>query len=143
MANSQGIVEVSTIESSGSNECAAAPCSGLAFTILYSVVGVTPTTSLSYPTAPGCSTSSVSSPANTCVLVGDATGTTLPENIQGADVTQSHPVDPTSINKSCVPNPVVVGQPARCTVIVNDVASSGRIPPVGLVTWSTDGSGSC
>ena len=142
MANSQGIVEVSTIESSGSNECAAAPCSGMAFTILYSVVGVTPTTPLSYPTAAGCSTSSVSSPANVCVLIADNTGTTLPENIQGADVTQSHPVDPTSISKSCVPSPVVVGQPARCTVIVNDVASSGRIPPVGLVTWSTDGSGS-
>src|SRR3989441_5203704 len=91
MANSQGIVEVSTIESSGSNECAAAPCSGLAFTILYSVVGVTPTTSLSYPTAAGCSTSSVSSPANTCVLVGDATGTTLPEIIRGATVSIAFP----------------------------------------------------
>src|SRR2546427_9248881 len=142
MANSQGIVEVSTIESSGGNECAAAPCSGLAFTILYSVLGVTPSTSLSYPTAAGCSTSSVSSPANTCVLMGDATATTLPQTIQGADITQSHPVDSTSISKSCVPSPVVVGQPATCIVIVNDVASSGRIPPVGLVTWSTDGSGS-
>jgi len=142
MANSQGIVEVSAIESSGSNECAAAPCSGLAFTLLYSVLGVTPSTSLSYPTAAGCSTSSVSSPANTCVLVGDATGTTLPEIIQGADVIQSHPVDSTSISKSCVPSPIVVGRPTTCTAIVNDVATSGRIPPFGQVTWSTDGSGS-
>jgi hypothetical protein len=142
MANSQGIVEVSTIESSGSNECAAAPCSGLAFTILYSVLGVTPTTPIGYPTALGCSTSSVSSPLNECVLLASNIGTTLPEIIQGADVIQSHPVDPTSISKSCVPSPVVVGRPTTCAAIVNDVGTSGRIPPVGQVTWSTDGSGS-
>src|SRR5438552_14122753 len=86
-ANGPGVVEATTIESSGVNECGGiAPCSGMAFTINYTVVGATPTTSLSYPTAAGCSTSSVSSPANTCVLVDDATGTTLPENIQGATI---------------------------------------------------------
>src|SRR2546426_6983894 len=83
-----GVVEVSTIESSGSNECGGlSPCSGMAFTITYHVVGATPTTSLSYPTAAGCSNSSVASPPNTCVLVSDNLGTTLPENIQGATVT--------------------------------------------------------
>jgi len=83
-----GVVEVSTIESSGSNECGGiSPCSGMAFTITYHVVGATPTTSLSYPTAAGCSNSSVVSPPNTCVLVSDSLGTTLPENIQGATVT--------------------------------------------------------
>src|SRR3989440_10734112 len=87
-ANGPGVVEVSTIESSGSNECGGiSPCSGMAFTITYHVVGATPTTSLSYPTAAGCSNSSVVSPPNTCVLVSDSLGTTLPENIQGATVT--------------------------------------------------------
>src|SRR2546422_6028523 len=88
-----GVVEVSTIESSGSNECGGlSPCSGMAFTITYHVVGATPTTSLSYPTAAGCSTNSVSSPPNTCVVVADNLGTTLPENIQGATVTISAPL---------------------------------------------------
>src|SRR2546426_6638629 len=87
-ANGAGVVEVTTIESSGSNECGGlSPCSGMAFTITYHVVGATPTTSLSYPTAAGCSNSSVASPPNTCVLVSDNLGTTLPENIQGATVT--------------------------------------------------------
>src|SRR2546427_3344247 len=86
-ANGAGVVEVTTIESSGSNECGGiSPCSGMAFTITYTVIAATPSTSLSYPTAPRCATSSVSSPANTCVLVDDATGTTLPENIQGGTI---------------------------------------------------------
>src|SRR3989441_3554647 len=86
-ANGNGVVEVTTIESSGSNECGGiSPCSGMAFTITYTVLAATPTTSLSYPTAPGCSASSVSSPPNVCVEVADSTGTVLPENIQGATV---------------------------------------------------------
>src|SRR3989442_9526512 len=97
-ANGNGVVEVTTIESSGSNECGGiSPCSGMAFTITYTVLAATPTTSLSYPTAPGCSTSSVSSPANTCVLVDDATGPTLPENIQGATLAITLPQADTSI----------------------------------------------
>src|SRR3989449_2773740 len=87
-ANGPGVVEVTTIESSGSNECGGiSPCSGMAFTITYTAVAATPSTSLSYPTSSGCSTSSVASPPNTCVLVSDNLGTTLPENIQGATVT--------------------------------------------------------
>src|SRR5437899_3675011 len=83
-ANGPGVVEVTTIESSGSNECGGiSPCSGMAFTITYTVVGATSTpTSLSYPTAAGCSTSSVSSPPNTCVLVDNSLGATLPETVQ-------------------------------------------------------------
>src|SRR2546425_991190 len=86
-ANGAGVVEVTTIESLGSNECGGiSPCSGMAFTITYQVVGTGPDTLLSYPTAASCATSSVSSPANTCVLVDDNIGTTLSENIQGATV---------------------------------------------------------
>src|SRR2546428_5090226 len=86
-ANGNGVVEVTTIESSGSNECGGiSPCSGMAFTITYTVLAATPSTSLSYPTSPGCSASSVSSPSNVCVEVADSTGTVLPENIQGATV---------------------------------------------------------
>src|SRR5947208_2471002 len=69
-ANGPGVVEATTIESSGGNECGGiSPCSGMALTITYQVVGATPTTSLSYPTSPGCSASSVSSPPNVCVLI--------------------------------------------------------------------------
>src|SRR2546422_2907838 len=53
-ANGPGVVEVTTIESSGSNECGGiSPCSGMAFTITYQVVGTTNTVplSLAYPTA--------------------------------------------------------------------------------------------
>src|SRR5439155_5618690 len=58
-ANGNGVAEITTIESSGSNECGGiSPCSGMAFTITYTVVAATPSTSLSYPTAPGCSASS-------------------------------------------------------------------------------------
>src|SRR3989475_5360198 len=91
-ANGPGVVEVTTIESSGSNVCnnpPPGPCSGMAFTITYKVVGVASSTSLFYPTAAGCSQSSVSSPPNVCVLISDAFGTTLPENIQGASVATS------------------------------------------------------
>lgn len=85
--NGPGVVEVTTIESTGANECGSiSPCSGLAFTITYRVVGSTPSTSLSYPIAASCSTSSVASPPNTCVFVDDALGTVLPERIQGATV---------------------------------------------------------
>jgi len=85
--NGPGAVEVTTIESSGGNECGGiGPCSGMAFTITYTAVAASPSTPLSYPTSSACSTSSVSSPPNTCVLVDDAFGTTLLENIQGGNV---------------------------------------------------------
>src|SRR5712664_2030628 len=86
-ANGPGTVEVTTIEGSGGNECGGlSPCSGLAFTITYHVVANTASTPLTYPTAVGCSASSVVSPTNTCVEVADNVGTILPETIQGATV---------------------------------------------------------
>src|SRR5256885_11795930 len=91
-ANGPGVVEVTTIDSSGSNVCnnpPPGPCSGMAFTITYKVVGVASSSSLFYPTSSGCSQSSVSSPPNVCVLISNAFGTTLPENIQGATVATS------------------------------------------------------
>src|SRR2546426_4072701 len=91
-ANGPGVVEVTTIDSSGSNVCnnpPSGPCSGMAFTITYKVVGVASSASLFYPTSSGCSQSSVSSPPNVCVLISDSNGTTRPENIQGATVATS------------------------------------------------------
>jgi hypothetical protein len=86
-ANGPGVVEVTTIESSGGNECGSiGPCSGMAFTITYTAVAATPSTSFSYPINPACSNSSVSSPLNVCVLVADAFGTALSESIQAATV---------------------------------------------------------
>src|SRR2546425_11660341 len=95
--NGPGVVEVTTAESSGGNECGGiSPCSGMAFTITYTVVAATPSTPLSYPSGFGaCSTSSVTSPPSTCVLVDDAFGTTLAENIQVATVIQAAVTHPT------------------------------------------------
>ena len=91
--NGPGVVEVTTLEGSGSSECGGiAPCSGMAFTITYNVVGATPTSPLSYPSGFGaCSTSSVSSPPSTCVLVSDAFGNTLPETTLAGDFTDQSP----------------------------------------------------
>ncbi len=139
-ANGPGVVEVSTIESSGVNECSVAPCSGLAFTITYRVVGATPSAFLFFPSALGCSTSSVSSPMNVCVLVLNATGIRLPENIQGAIITQNISTGhSTSLAATCG-SPIVVGVPTTCTATITDT-SSGAIPSLGIVVWSTDGSG--
>jgi PKD repeat protein len=91
-ANGPGVVEVTTLESSGGNECGGiSPCSGMAFTITYSVVGTTSSTPLSYPTNAGCANSSVASPPNVCVLVADAGGTPLPETTLGGDFTDQTP----------------------------------------------------
>ena len=143
-ANGPGVVEVSTIESSGSNECASAPCSGLAFTITFKMVGKTSSTLLSYPTAAGCSNTSAASPPNPpneCVLLADAFGTTLPESLQGASVTQTVFRDLTTISKLCG-SPVVVGQLSACTATVTDTNTTAPSSPIGLVTWTSDGSGS-
>src|SRR5437660_1002123 len=141
-ANGPGVVEATTIESSGGNECGGiSPCSGMALTITYQVVGATPSTSLSYPTSPGCSASSVSSPPNVCVLVADAFGTPLSENIQGATVIRPATLDPTATMLSCS-SPAAVGTASTCTATVTDTATTGATSPTGQVTFSTDGSGS-
>ena len=91
--NGPGVVEVTTAESSGGNECGGiSPCSGMAFTITYQVVGATSSTALSYPSGYGaCTTSSVDSPPETCVLVDDAFGTTLTETTLEGDFTDQTP----------------------------------------------------
>src|SRR2546428_3432627 len=85
-ANGPGVVEVTTIESTGTNECGGiSPCSGLAFTITYSVVGSTFGTPIFYPSSAGCTPSSVFG-TSTCVQVANNVGDILPENVQGATV---------------------------------------------------------
>src|SRR2546427_148984 len=49
-ANGPGVVEVTTLESSGGNECGGiGPCSGMAFTVTYHLVASTTSTPQSYP----------------------------------------------------------------------------------------------
>src|SRR5882762_5557381 len=140
-ANGPGVVEVTTIESSGGNECGGiSPCSGMAFTITYSVVGSTPSTPLSYPTSLGCSASSVSSSANVCVEVADNTGTILSENIQSATVTQAAVIHPTSTSINCSPSSVVINQATSCTATVTDT-SGGPTTPTGSVSFTTNSTG--
>ena len=141
-ANGPGVVEVSTVESSGANECGnVPPCSGLAFNITYNVVGGAASTPIFYPVGgAGCSPSSVASPTNVCVFVGDSGGNTLPENIQGARVTQSVSVNPTSTAVSCT-SPVTVGMSTSCTATVSDTGATGATNPIGQVAFSTSGPG--
>ncbi len=86
-ANAPGVVEVNTFDSSGNNECSSGPCSGMAFTIDYKVVGETASTLLSYPSAAFCNPGSVQASPSECVLVDDNVGTTLLETSQGATAT--------------------------------------------------------
>src|SRR5437660_4548102 len=89
-ANGPGVVMAEAIEGSGLNECSGlSVCSGMAFAIAYRAMATTSSVDLAFPTAPGCFVSSVASPANVCVLVADAGGNALSENIQGATVTVS------------------------------------------------------
>src|SRR3989475_4678484 len=131
-ANGPGVVEVTTIESSGGNECGGiSPCSGMAFFINYTVVASAASTPLSYPAAPGCAASSVSSPPNMCVLVADNVGTTIPENIQAATVIQTTSADFTI---TAVPNSVSVnaGRSAISNITLTSVNGLN-----GMVTLST------
>ena len=131
-ANGNGVVEVTTIESSGGNECGGiSPCSGMAFFINYTVVASAASTPLSYPAAPGCAASSVSSPLNMCVLVADNVGTTIPENIQAATVIQTTSADFTI---TAVPNSLSVnaGSSAISNITLTSVNGLN-----GMVTLST------
>ena len=91
-ANGPGVVEVSALESQAGNECGGiSPCSGMALTITYQVIGSTASTPFSYPRNSGCSTSSVTNPPNVCVNITDAFGTTLSETVQEGDFTDLTP----------------------------------------------------
>ncbi len=129
-ANGPGVVEVTTAESSGSNECGGiSPCSGMAFTITYNVVGATQSTPLSYPTNAGCSNSSVSIPANVCVLVDDSTGGTLPETTLAADFTNQIP----SSNFAATPTTGVAPLTVSFDATTSN-ATSGHI--ITLYNWA-------
>src|SRR5437016_2298282 len=89
-----GVVEATTIDSSGNNECGGnAPCSGMAFTINYTVVAKTSSTLISYPSASSCGQATSVSGTNVCVAVDDASGNPLPETIQTGTFTS---LDPTA-----------------------------------------------
>src|SRR5260370_14572216 len=132
-ANGPGVVEATTIESSATNECGGiSPCSGMAFTITYSVVGTSPSSLIYYPTAPGCSTTSVPSPPsppNVCVLVDDASGGTLPETIRAGDFTDQAP----SANFAATP----IRGPAPLPVLFDASASNATAGHViTLYNWA-------
>ena len=137
-ANGPNVVEVSTIESSGTND----GTTGLLFTVTFIVVHATPNTEIVYPANPACAVSSAASPANKCVLVTDAFGTTLSEGIQGAFIGAPHGIDATALLIVCG-SPTLVSQlnPTTCTATINDTAASGRVSALGGVKWSTDGIG--
>ena len=140
-ANGPGVVEVTTIESSGLNDCSTppGPCSGLAFSINYTVVGSAPSTPIFFPSAASCSPSSVAG-TSICVLIANNVGNPLPENIQGATITQA--VDPTSSTVACTPSTIVVGTSTSCMATVTDTAATGATNPTGTATFMTDASGS-
>ncbi len=147
-ANGPGVVQVDTIDSV-SSECGGFyPCSGMAFTINYTVVGAPANTPIYFPTytpssgVSPCASSSVSSPANVCVLLADYSGFTLPETVQEASVSQGATTrDPTSLTISCAPNSVTVGTTTICNATVTDATTVGAANPTGAVTFSTSGTG--
>jgi len=119
-ANGVGVVEVTTIESSGGTECAgASPCSGLAFTITYNVVGASSGTPIFYPSSSACNPSSVSG-TTTCLLVTNSVGATLPENIQGATVSTVSDFSFTAATSSLS---IPAGSSASDTLTVTSIGS--------------------
>ena len=133
-ANGRGVVEVTTLDSSGGTECGGIGlCSGMAFTITYSVVANPPAaptgTPLFYPTAGGCANSSVFSPPNVCVLVADAFGTTLAENIQGAAVVGTAPTFDYSLSNN---GHVSIVQGGSGTATITATLTAGTGQPVAL-----------
>src|SRR5437660_1719349 len=123
-ANGPGVVEATTIESTGGNECGGnAPCSGMAFTINYTVVKKTSSTLISYPSVLSCGLQT-SVGDNTCVSVQDNSGTVLPETSQTGTFTS---IDPTA-NFFATPR---IG-PAPLTVIFD--ASISTPTPTNTIT---------
>src|SRR5439155_20574826 len=123
-ANGPGVVEATTIESTGGNECGGnAPCSGMSYTINYTMEAKTSSTSISYPSVLSCA-QQTSVGDNTCVSVQDAFGTVLPETSQTGTFTS---IDPTA-NFFATPR---IG-PAPLTVIFD--ASISTPTPTNTIT---------
>src|SRR5947208_16416223 len=119
------------MESSGLNEfCGILTCSGLAFTITYQVVGMTPSTPIFFPSAPGCDSgqSSLGPTADVCVTLDDSFGDTLPENIQGATFTQPLDLDYSLSNNG----PVSIARGCSSIVILTGKMTAGSYQPVTL-----------
>ena len=86
-ANGPGVVEVSTADGSGNNVCSS--CSGLLFTITYSISG-SGATDLTYPSNPNCTPSSVGT-SSTCILILDNLGNVESENAQTGTFSNAAP----------------------------------------------------
>ena len=127
-ANGPGVVEATTIDSSGNNECGGnAPCSGMAFTINYTVVAKTSSTVISYPSALSCGQATSVTGTNVCVAVDDATGNPLPETIQTGTFTS---LDPTA---NFVATPTSGPAPLR---VAFDASFSAPTPTHTITSYS-------
>lgn len=117
-ANGLGVVEVSTLESSGQNECfGQATCSGMAFNITYSVVTGSGSTPISYPKATGCTSSTTD--LTDCAEVSDSFNI-LSETLQIGSFTNAAP----AANFDAAP----IGGPAPLMVSFN---ASSSVPSPG------------
>src|SRR2546426_687552 len=131
-ANGPGVVEATTIDSSGNNECGGnAPCSGMAFTINYTVVAKTSSTVISYPSALSCGQATSVTGTNVCIAVDDATGNPLPETIQTGTFTS---LDPTA---NFVATPTTGPAPLR---VAFDASFSAPTPTHTIISyrWTFD-----
>jgi len=126
-ANGLGVVEVSTIDSSGNNVCSA-PCTGLLFSITYNIVG-TGTTDISYPSDPSCSPSSVSG-SDTCILVFDNIGNVDNENVQIGTFANGPP----DFSVTAIPDSLTVFQGSSSTSQVVVSSTGGYSGPVSLTS---------
>src|SRR6266566_5234193 len=114
-ANGPGVVEMSTIESSGQNECfGQATCSGLAFNITYTVQSASGTTPINYPKSAGC-TSSTADPTD-CVLVFDNLGTVLSESEETGSFTNAAPAANFAAGPILGPAPLTVNFNASSSI---------------------------
>jgi len=126
-ANGLGVVEVSTIDSSGNNVCSA-PCTGLLFSITYNIVG-TGTTDISYPSDTSCSPSSVSG-SDTCILVFDNIGNVDNENVQIGTFANGPP----DFSVTAIPDSLTVFQGSSSTSQVVVSSTGGYSGPVSLTS---------
>src|SRR5207253_8959122 len=121
-------VEVNSMKRSRLTECGGhSPCSGMPFTITYEEVGMTPSTPIFLPSAPGCDSeqSRLGPTADVCVTLDDSFGDTLPENIQGATFTQPLDLDYSLSNN----DPVSIVRGSSSVVILTAKMTAGSYHP--------------